>query len=242
MNLYFDNAATSWPKPDSVSEGIKNTMDLIKGNPGRTSGKSSIKILFRTRMALAALFNISDPSRILFTLNATHAINTALLGLLKHGDSVVTSSMEHNAVSRPLNYLALEQGIDLEVLQASPRGYLDPEDVRRALRKPTTLLIINHASNICGALQDLESIGAVAEEAGVPFMVDAAQSAGAVPVDVQACKIDILAAPGHKSLLGPSGTGFLYLGPGYNGKTTGVRRYGKPVGTGFSAGILSGQV
>lgn len=214
MNSYFDNAATSWPKPELVYRAVDECLRNLPGSPGRTAGGSGDRLLFDVRNLIARLFNIRDSSRIILTFNSTMSLNLAIQGLLKPGDRVVTGSMEHNAVSRPLKALENNLGIRLDVIRASPDGYLDPDDLRRTLCLPAKLVVINHGSNVCGSLQPIEAIGRIVRDSGAWFMLDASQSAGAVPIDVERHCIDILAAPGHKSLLGPTGTGFCYLGPG----------------------------
>ena len=172
---------------------------------------------------MAELFNVEDPARIAFTKNSTEALNIAIFGLLSQGDHAmpgktghaITSSMEHNSVMRPLRFLEAQGIIDLTVLPCSPTdGSLDPDAVRRALRPNTRLITVLHASNVIGNLLPVREIGAIAREAGVPFLVDASQTAGAYPLDVEALNIDLLAFTGHKSMLGPTGTGGLYVREG----------------------------
>ncbi len=210
--IYLDNAATSWPKPeavyDTVSESIRRG-----GNPGRgesEKARAAATDIIEARTALAQLFHISDPNRIVFALNATDAINLALQGMLKPGDHVVTSRMEHNAVTRPLAYLE-DAGIRVTKVTTDPVKGASPDTVRAAICPDTKLVVMTHASNVTGALNPIEEIGAVCREKNVPFLVDASQSAGAIPIDVVKMNIDLLAFPGHKSLLGPTGTGALYV-------------------------------
>ncbi len=214
--LYLDNAATSFPKPHCVWEAMEEYFFRIGGNPGRSGHRLSYKaseILFDAREALACLFNVKAPERIVFTKNATEAINLALFGLLNPGDWVVTTAMEHNAVMRPLRYLERTMGIRVGVVPADSRGILDMEAMARALKGDVALLVVNHASNVSGGLVDLVEVGAMAGEAGVPLMVDVAQTAGCYPIDVEAMNISLLAFTGHKGLLGPQGTGGLYVAP-----------------------------
>lgn len=213
MTLYFDSAATSFPKPSVVTDAITQCLKTQIGNPGRSAGGSVNRELFRVRESLAAFFGVSNSSRIVFTLNATAAINLALFGILKANDRVITTSMEHNAVVRPLAHLRQTRHIEIDVLQASPEGYVDPDDLKRALRKPARMVVMNHASNICGAWNELAEFGCIIRNQGVLFMVDASQSAGVIPIDVEKDCIDILACAGHKNLLGPSGTGLCYFHP-----------------------------
>jgi cysteine desulfurase / selenocysteine lyase len=213
--LYFDNASTSWPKPKEVVAAIVNSLEAVRGNPGRTAGgHGGGQLISETREAISGMFGISDPHRVIFTHNATGALNLAIQGYLEPGDHVVASSMEHNAVARPLNALRKHRNVTYEVLEASPEGFLDPEDLRRALgKKKAKLVAISHASNVSGSVQDLRALGAVVHEAGARLLVDGSQSAGVVPIDVQRDHIDMLGCPGHKNLLGPAGTGFCYISP-----------------------------
>lgn len=212
--IYFDNAATSWPKPPEVKEAMVRFMDEIGANPGRSGHLLSIeaaRIIYEARETLSRLFNIKDPSRIVFTLNATESINLALKGLLRIGDHVLTSSMEHNSVMRPLRELE-KRGIALSVVPCSPKGELDPEEVRKRIRPHTKMIVLNHASNVTGTLLPVREVGKIARNYGLLFLVDAAQTAGAYPIDVESDGIDLLAFTGHKSLYGPQGTGGLVIG------------------------------
>lgn len=210
--IYLDNAATSWPKPERVYDAVSNAIRR-SGNPSRSNSEEAREAatdIIETRQALAQLFNISDPLRIVFALNATDAINLALQGMLRPGDHVITSRMEHNAVTRPLAYLE-DAGVMVTKVPTDPVTGADPEEVRKSIRPETKLVVMTHASNVTGALNPIEEIGAICREAGVPFLVDASQTAGAIPIDVVKMNIDLLAFPGHKSLLGPTGTGALYV-------------------------------
>ncbi len=210
--IYFDNAATSWQKPDSVYTAVSETLRR-GGNPGRSNSEKSrlaATDMTEARAVLAQLFHIADPNRIVFALNATDAINLGLQGMLKPGDHVITSQIEHNAVTRPLAYLE-DAGVRVTKVSTDPVKGADLNEIRAAICPETKLVIMSHASNVTGTLNPIEEIGAICREAGVPFMVDAAQSAGAIPIDVVKMNIDLLAFPGHKSLLGPTGTGGLYV-------------------------------
>jgi cysteine desulfurase family protein len=216
--LYLDNAATSWPKPECVYRAIDNFNRRIGASPGRGSHSRTIaagEVLLEAREGLAGLFNIRDSSRIVFTANITMAINIALKGLLRAGDHVVISSMEHNAVVRPL-YMLKDKGVELSVVRCAPDGSLDPAQIERAITEQTRLVCLLHASNLTGTIMPVHEVGEAARRKGALFMVDAAQTAGVLPVDVEKQRIDILAFTGHKSLLGPQGTGGLYIRPGLN--------------------------
>jgi len=215
MAIYLDNAATSFPKPEPVYQAVDHTLRNF-GNPGRGGHGFSLaagRLLLEVREAVAGLFGIADSSRVVFTSGATEALNLALFGLLQPGDRVVTSSMEHNAVSRPLRALQ-DRGVQVVKVSADARGRLDPARVREACAERTRLLVLSHCSNVTGTLQPLEAILPWARSRGIVTLVDAAQSAGLFPIDVETLGIDMLAAPGHKGLLGPAGTGFLYLREG----------------------------
>ncbi len=215
-SLYLDNAATSYPKPESVYREVMHAMRHIGASPGRGGHSRSLeasRLLFKAREAVARLCSIPDSSRVIFTHSATEALNMALLGTLGPGDHVVTTSMEHNSLLRPL-YRLRDQGLDLTVVPAAASGLVDPDDVKRAVRPATRMLAVGHVSNVCGAVQPVERLAAIAREAGALFLMDAAQSAGSIPIDVVGLGVDLLAAPGHKGLLGPQGTGFLYVAEG----------------------------
>jgi cysteine desulfurase/selenocysteine lyase len=212
--IYFDNAATSWPKPPGVAEAMVHFLDEVGANPGRAAHRRAIesgRILYDAREAVCELFHAPDPLRVVFGSNVTEALNLALKGLLRPGDHVVTSSMEHNSMMRPLR--ALEQkGVQVTVAQCSPQGVLDPADVAAAIRPDTKLVALNHASNVVGTLLPVAEAGAICRRRDLLLLVDAAQTGGAYPIDVQADQIDLLAFTGHKSLGGPMGTGGLIVG------------------------------
>ena len=219
--LYLDNAATSFPKPDTVMAAMIAYQQNIGANPGRSGHGRSVeagRIVFETREALARLFHIEDPLRIALTKNATESLNIVLQGGLRPGDSVITSGMEHNSVMRPLRFLE-GRGVELSVVPCSPRGELEPDDVRKALRKNTRMVVLTHASNVTGTILPVEAVGALLRDRPeVLFCVDAAQTAGALPIDVEKMRIDLLAFTGHKSLFGPQGTGGLYIREGLENK------------------------
>ncbi len=211
--VYVDNASTSWPKPESVYQAMDQFMRKNAGNPGRAShsmARAAAEVVEETRLLLARLFNIPTPERIIFTLNCTDAINIGLKGLLRPGDHVLTDSIGHNSLVRPLRKLQY-QGVKVERLLPL-NGVLSPQAVEAAITAKTRLLVVTHGSNVTGVIQPIEQYGEVARRHGVVFMVDAAQTAGRYPIDVQRCFIDLLAFPGHKGLFGPPGTGGLYIG------------------------------
>lgn len=210
---YFDNAATSWPKPDSVIRAMEYFFHRIGGNPGRSGHIKAIeagKVVLNARELLALLFNIKDPSRIVFTKNATEALNTALYGVLRAGDHAVTTGMEHNSVMRPFNHLE-EMGVDLSVAGADQKGSVHIDAIKEKIKKNTKLVAVIHASNVTGTINDIEKIGQFCKQRKILFLVDAAQTAGVVPIDVDRMNIDFLAFSGHKGLLGPQGTGGLFI-------------------------------
>jgi len=220
--IYLDNAATSWPKPESVYRVADQVFREEAGNPGRSGHALSLSARRRiedTRLLLAKLFNIPKPEHIVFTLNTTDALNLAIKGLTlqelsARGEAhVVTSSMEHNSVTRPLETLRAH-GLEYTKVAICPVNGGDPNDVKIAIKKNTKLVVWNHVSNVCGTVNPIAEIGAICRERNVPFLVDAAQSAGTMPIDVRAMGISLLAFPGHKGLLGPQGTGGLYIGEG----------------------------
>ena len=214
--IYLDNAATTFPKPDKVYQEMFDYMKTYAANPGRGTHDMSIiastKVL-ETRQIIGSLFNIDDPFNIIFTSNTTDGLNIAIKGILKSGDHVITTVLEHNSVLRPLNKLR-ENEVTTTFLDMDKNGFIDLLKLGKSIKKKTKAIIINHASNVIGTIQDIEKIGQIAKEKGIIFIVDAAQSAGVIDIDVKRCNIDLLAFPGHKGLLGPQGTGGLYIGPG----------------------------
>lgn len=212
--IYFDNTATSWPKPPEVIRTMTRFMTQVGASPGRSAHRLSIeagRIVYAAREALAQLFGAPDSLHIVFGGNATEALNLALRGLLRPGDHVVTSSMEHNAVMRPLRALEA-MGVAVSVVRCSPEGVLDPADMEAALHPATKLIVLNHASNVVGTLLPVRDVAAMARQHGSLLLVDAAQTAGAYPIDVRADQIDLLVFTGHKALFGPQGTGGLVIG------------------------------
>jgi len=213
--IYLDNAATSWPKPESVYQIMDEFLRTKGGNPGRGSHSMAVaarETVEATRLLMARLINASVVERVIFTLNCTDALNLGLKGLLKPGDHVITSCIGHNSLVRPLRTLEL-RGVRVTRLPPSPDiGVVSIRDMEDAIAKDTKLVVITHASNVTGVIQPIEAYGEIARNAGLIFMVDAAQTGGKYPIDIQASKVDLLALSGHKGLLGPQGTGVLYIG------------------------------
>lgn len=213
--IYLDNAATSFPKPEPVYQAMDRFARTQLANPGRSShrmAKEAERTIDNARLALDRFFNGEGAERWAFTLNCTDGLNMAIKGVLRPGDHAITTDLEHNSISRPLRALEKDGVITLTRV-ASDGGYIDPDDIRKALTPATRLIAMTHAANVLGTVQPIGAVGRLAREAGALFLVDAAQSAGVVPIDLRAEPIDLLAFPGHKSLYGPTGTGALYVGP-----------------------------
>jgi len=223
--IYFDNAATSFPKPPEVGQAMARFLAEDAANPGRAGHRMAVKaegMLDDARLKLARLFNIADSHRVVFTMNGTDALNIAIKGVLPTGSSasrggklpgVVTTVLEHNSVSRPLQALADRGDIALTRVACDAEGFVDPAAIDAAIDGDTALVVLTHASNVLGTIQDAAAVGRLCREKDVLFLLDAAQTAGVLPIDVEAMNIDLLALPGHKSLLGPTGIGVLYVGP-----------------------------
>ncbi len=216
MTIYLDNAATSFPKPEAVYQALDAFARQSLANPGRAGHKMALaaeRALDDGRHLLNQLFHGKEPERWVFALNGTDALNMAFKGVLADGDHAITTNLEHNSVSRPLRALELAGRISLTRLPADTGGTIDPDAVRQAVTPRTRLIALTHASNVLGTVQPVAEVGRIARERDLLFLVDAAQTAGVLPIDVQEMNIDLLAFPGHKSLLGPTGTGALYVGP-----------------------------
>ena len=217
MPIYFDNAATSHPKPTAVVEAVTRALTETNANPGRSGHPAAIeaaRTVLDCRERLAALLGAADPMSVVHCFNCTDALNLAIKGSLRVGDHVVATQLEHNSVLRPLNALARRNRITLTLVSPRPDGFVDPEDIRDALTPQTALVVCTHASNVTGAIQPVAAIGQMARAAGVRYLIDGAQALGGLPVDINALSCDLYAFPGHKSLLGPQGTGGLYIAPG----------------------------
>lgn len=214
MGIYLDNAATSFPKPKEVADAVYDFMI----NNGTSSGRGSYKkamqsdyIVYECRKLIGNLFNFDDPKKVVFTSNATDSLNIAIRGILKENDHVITSSLEHNAVWRCLKTLEKDINIKIDTVECSKDGITNPEDIKKYIRKDTALIVFTQASNVLGTIQPIKEIGKIARENKIVFLVDVAQSAGAMKIDIKEDNIDILAFTGHKSLLAPMGTGGLII-------------------------------
>jgi len=214
---YLDNAATTYPKPPSVMQIAMQFCATACVNPGRSTYDLALEaegMLVRARRKLCSFFNGANPDRVVFGYNATDALNLVIFGILRRGGHVVSTRLEHNSVLRPIAHCVEEQGAEATLVEFDGQGYVDPDEIRRAIRPDTRLVLVNHGSNVIGTVQPVEQIGAVCREAGVVFCIDAAQTAGMVPIDMQRMNLDIVAFTGHKSLLGPMGIGGLCVGEG----------------------------
>ena len=249
--IYLDNAATTMRKPDCVVQAVTEAMCCL-GNSGRgvhSSALSASRIIYDTRTALAQLFGAESPERIAFTANSTAALNMAIKGVLNSGDHVITTALEHNSVLRPLFELE-ERGVELTILGADSVGNICYEDFEKEIKPNTKVIVTTHGSNLTGNLLDIGKIGAIAKEHGLIYIVDASQTAGIFDIDVQKMHIDILCFTGHKGLLGPQGTGGIYVREGVevrpllsggSGVQTYLRKHPPQMPTALEAGTLNGH-
>ena len=215
--IYLDNAATTWPKPECVYDAVDHYLRELGGPNGRSGYREALesnRIIERARRGVAEIVGAADPLNIVFGFNGTDALNIAIRGIVRPGDHVVTTVCDHNSVLRPLSALREAAGVEVTYVPCDGQGFVSPADVRAAIRPDTRLVAVNHASNVTGAVQRVSEIGRLVRETDAFYLVDAAQSLGHVPLNVQAIDADLLAAPGHKGLLGPQGTGVLYIRPG----------------------------
>lgn len=216
--IYLDNAATTFPKPEAVYDAVMDCMKNYCANPGRSGHKLAMKSareIYDARENIAKLFNIDNPMNIVFTNNATDSLNLAIKGIVNSGDHIITTSMEHNSVIRPIK--ALEKlGIENTIVQCDKDGFLDVKDLEKAIKPNTKLIVTTHASNVCGTLIDIKTVSEIAKLHNILYLVDASQTAGVYNIDLKEVYADMLAAPGHKGLLGPQGPGILYIREGLN--------------------------
>ena len=217
MPIYFDNAATSHPKPKGVAEAMLKALTEFNANPGRSGHASALaaaRQVLRCRERLATLLGAEDAMSVVHCFNCTDALNLAVKGTLRAGDHVIATQLEHNSVLRVLGTLSARRRIDVTLVPPRPDGFVDPEDIRAAVTDKTALIVCTHASNVTGAIQPVAAVGRLARALGIRYLIDGAQALGAMPVNVNALSCDLYAFPGHKSLLGPQGTGGLYIAPG----------------------------
>ncbi|GFZ33343.1 cysteine desulfurase [Clostridium zeae] len=210
MSIYFDNASTSFPKPDTVSKSIYDFIVYNGGNAGRGASTSSLKsseLVYECREALCNFFNFDKTENVIFTQNITYSLNILLLGAIKDGWHIITSSMEHNSVLRPLTILKNQGKIQLDIVQCDANGIINANDIKNLIKENTKLIVLSHASNVIGSIQPLELIGKICKNNNIFFIVDSAQSAGSTSVDFKSLNCDALAFTGHKGLLGPQGIG-----------------------------------
>ena len=210
--IYFDNAATTWPKPQSVINAVADSMKHLAANPGRSGHKLALAAgekMYECRELLADFFGLGDPCGVVFTFNATHGLNIVINGILKKGDHVICTAMDHKSVLRPI--FAMRDDVEISVAPAMDDGSVLPEEIEGLIKPNTTLIVMTHVSNVCGTVQDVSAIGAIAREHDIRFLVDASQSGGIIDIDMQRDNIDYLALPGHKALYGPMGTGVLCI-------------------------------
>jgi len=227
--IYLDNAATSFPKPESVYAAVEVYNRQLGTAVGRGTSRDSMTVqstVDRCRKRAADLIGAESSDRIVFTFNGTDSLNLAIHGLLAPGDHVVTTVIEHNSVLRPLNELESRIGLEVTHIQADETGLIDPVEFQRAIQPNTKMFALIHASNVTGTLQPIEAVGEIAREAGITFLLDAAQSIGHTPINLDQLPVDLLACPGHKGLLGPLGTGLLYIRPGLEQQLNNVRQGG----------------
>lgn len=212
--IYLDNAATSFPKPESVYTEMDKCMRTFCANPGRGSHEMSVQsalAVTKTREQIAKLLNINDSMNISFTKNATEALNIAINGCLSKGDHVITTCMEHNSVLRPLKTLEKNTGIKITIIKADEQGGINPQKIKKSIARKTRLIVCTLSSNVNGIIMPVNEIGKIAKDNGIMFLLDASQGLGCIKVDINNLNADMLAFPGHKGLMGPQGTGGLYV-------------------------------
>jgi cysteine desulfurase family protein len=215
--IYLDNAATSFPKPEEVYKFMDYFYRNFGVNPGRSGYDLCMEageVVENTRKLLTKLFNGKDYNRLCFSYNSTDALNLIIFGILKEGDHAITTTLEHNSVLRPLYHLYKFNGIEVDYIPFDSKGFVDPDDFPKKFKKNTKLVIVNHASNVIGTIQPIKEIGRYCRERGIAFAIDASQTAGKIPIDIEEMNVDIVAFTGHKSLMGPTGIGGLYVKEG----------------------------
>ena len=221
--IFLDNGATSFPKPEEVYQFMNQFYRKYGVNPGRSDfdlGMEAEELVEATRKMLTKYFNGQDPNRLCFSYNSTDALNLAIFGMLKEGDHAITTNIEHNSVLRPLYHLYKYNGVEVDYIPFDGKGFVDPDDFPKKFKKNTKLVAVNHASNVIGTIQPIEEIGSHCRERGIPLLIDASQSAGKIPVDIETLKGNVIVFTGHKSFLGPTGIGGLYVRQGIEIKHT----------------------
>jgi len=227
--IYLDNAATSWPKPETVYAAVERALRELGAPAGRSAYREASEVerlVFDTRRRLAELLGVEEPRRVIFTCNGTDSLNMALHGLLRPGDHAITTVIEHNSVLRPLHYLESRGDLEVTRVGCDGQGVVDPDQIEAAVGANTRLIVLTHVSNVTGAIQPAPEIGRIARQHGIPYLVDAAQSVGHLPLRVSDLGCNLLAAPAHKGLLGPLGLGILYIGPGMEEALSPLRQGG----------------
>jgi cysteine desulfurase/selenocysteine lyase len=215
--IYLDNGATSYPKPEEVYRFMDAFYRANGVNPGRSGYDmciQAVEVVEETRSILTKFFNGTDPNRLVFGYNSTDALNLAIFGLLKSGDHAITTNVEHNSVLRPLYHLHIDNGVEVDYVPFDDKGFVDPEAFRKLFKKNTRLVAVNHGSNVIGTIQPIREIGKMCREKGILFLIDASQTAGKIPIDMEKDFLDVVAFTGHKSLLGPMGIGGMYVREG----------------------------
>jgi cysteine desulfurase/selenocysteine lyase len=221
--IYLDNASTAFPKPKEVIDFASKFYRTHGVNPGRSGYKLCMEaeeMVVETRRLLTQFFNGEDPDHLVFTYNASDSLNIVIQGILEPGDHIITTNLEHNSVLRPIYHLTTRGIVEADYISFDENGYVHPNDFEKKIKRNTRLVVINHGSNVIGTLQPIKEIGAICREKRVVFAIDTSQTAGVVPIDIEAMNVDIVAFTGHKSLLGPTGIGGLYVRPGVNIKAT----------------------
>ena len=221
--IFLDNGATSYPKPEEVYQFMDHFYRNFGVNPGRSGYDLCMEtgeLVEETRAMMMRFFNGTDPDRLCFSYNSTDALNLVIFGLLKEGDHAISTTLEHNSVLRPLYHLDKFNGVEVDYIPFDSKGFVDPDDFVKKFKKNTKLVIVNHASNVIGTIQPIKDIGKYCRERDIAFAVDASQSAGKIPIDMEAMNIDVVTFTGHKSLLGPTGIGGLYVREGIEIKHT----------------------
>lgn len=215
--IHLDNGATSYPKPEEVYTFMAQFYRIFGVNPGRSGYDLCLEtgeLVETTRKMLTEFFNGKDPNRLCFSYNSTDALNLVIFGILKEGDHALTTTLEHNSVLRPLYHLFKFNGVEVDYIPFDSRGFVDPDDFPKRFKKNTKLVVINHGSNVIGTVQPIKEIGKHCQERGIPFVIDASQTASKIPIDIEELNVDVVVFTCHKSLLGPTGIGGLYVREG----------------------------